>query len=90
MFLDKDYLRTMRWARADAMAICIAVIWAMTATHGHWTWFAALFLGPDLSMTAYLLGSRVGAVAYNAAPGPRMGRSAVGRTVRRHTQIVCT
>ena len=65
MFLDNDYLWTMRWVRADAMAICIAAAWAMTVTHGHWAWFAALFLGPDLSMAAYLFGSRAGAVAYS-------------------------
>ena len=65
MVFDNDYLWTMRWVRAEAIAICIAVAWAMTATHGHWAWFAALFLGPDLSMAAYLFGSRAGAVAYN-------------------------
>jgi hypothetical protein len=34
-----------------------------------WSWFAALFLVPDLSFLGYLAGPRVGAVAYNAAHG---------------------
>jgi hypothetical protein len=30
-----------------------------------WGWYAALILAPDLAFAAYLLGPRVGAVAYN-------------------------
>jgi len=34
-----------------------------------WSWwlFAALFLAPDISMLAYLVGPRIGAICYNAA-----------------------
>jgi hypothetical protein len=39
----------------------------VTLTHGRWSWFLALFMVPDLSMSGYLFGSRVGAAAYNTA-----------------------
>jgi hypothetical protein len=65
MFRDADLFWTVRWIRADAIAIFIAAVWAMTLTHGRWWWFFALFLGPDLSISAYRFGSRVGAVVYN-------------------------
>jgi hypothetical protein len=32
-----------------------------------WGWFALLFLAPDLTFVAYLVGPRWGAAAYNAA-----------------------
>lgn len=32
-----------------------------------WTWFAILFLAPDLGLLGYLINSRTGAVAYNLA-----------------------
>jgi hypothetical protein len=51
----------------DAVAIFVAAVWATAVTHGRWSWFFALFLLPDLSMTGYLLGRRAGAVAYNTA-----------------------
>lgn len=42
---------------------------AATALYGHagfsWLAFAFLFLAPDLAMLAYLVGPRVGALAYN-------------------------
>jgi hypothetical protein len=67
MFRDTDLFWTMRWMRADAVAIFIAAVGATMVTHGRWWWFFALFLVPDLSMTGYLFGSRAGAVAYNTA-----------------------
>jgi hypothetical protein len=65
MFRDADFFWTLRWIRADALAIFMAAVWAMTVTHGRWLWFFGLFLVPDLSIAAYLFRSRVGAVAYN-------------------------
>jgi len=65
MFRDTDFFWTMRWTRADAMAILIASVGANTLTHGRWWWFLSVFLVPDLSMTGYLFGSRAGAIAYN-------------------------
>jgi uncharacterized protein DUF4260 len=67
MFRDADFFWTMRWMRADGVAIFIAAVGATTVTHGRWWWFFALFLVLDLSMTGYLLGSRAGAIAYNTA-----------------------
>jgi uncharacterized protein DUF4260 len=67
MFRDTDFFWTMRWTRADAIAIFIASVGATALTHGRWWWFFCLFLVPDLSMTGYLFGSRAGAVAYNTA-----------------------
>src|SRR5262245_9912351 len=65
MFRSVDFFWTVRWIRADAIAVFAAAVWAMTVTDGRWSWFLALFLVPDLSMLGYLFGSRVGAGAYN-------------------------
>src|SRR5262245_9553367 len=67
MFRDADVFWTVRWIRVDAIAIFMAAVWVMTVTHGRWSWFLGLFLCPDLSISAYLFGSRVGAVVYNTA-----------------------
>ena len=56
---------TSRWIRADAAAILVLTLWAVSATNSSWIWFFALFLLPDLSMIGYAFGPRVGAVAYN-------------------------
>ena len=57
---------SVRWIlRAEGVAglvICVA-FYALTGFG--WGYFALLFLVPDLSMLFYLLGPRVGAVAYN-------------------------
>ena len=54
-----------RWIRADAAALLVLTLWAVTATHGSWMWFFVLFLLPDLSMVGYVFGPRVGAASYN-------------------------
>lgn len=54
-----------RWIRADAAALFVVALWAVTATHSSWIWFFVLFLAPDLSMIGYVFGPRVGAVTYN-------------------------
>jgi uncharacterized protein DUF4260 len=57
---------------------------AALALYGHagfsWPVFALLFLAPDLSMLAYLGGSRMGAVGYNLAHtyAPALGLTLVG------------
>jgi hypothetical protein len=56
---------TSRWIRADAAAVAVVTLWAVSTTNGSWMWFFALFLLPDLSMIGYVFGARVGAVAYN-------------------------
>lgn len=46
------------------LALCAAA-YSQWGQHG-WGFFALLFLVPDLSMVGYLVGPRIGAVAYNA------------------------
>jgi hypothetical protein len=65
MFRDIDFFWTMRWIRADAVAILATAVWGVGLTHGRWTWFLAFLLLPDLSMSGYLFGRRAGAIAYN-------------------------
>jgi hypothetical protein len=49
----------------------LALMTAATAAYAQqglgWGWFALLFLAPDLTFAAYLLGPRWGAAAYNTA-----------------------
>ena len=52
--------------RIEGALVLGAALLAYGHLGGSWTWFAALFLLPDLSMLGYLAGPRVGAVAYNA------------------------
>jgi hypothetical protein len=49
---------------AASMAVCCGFY---ALTEFGWGFFALLFLVPDLSMLFYLIGPRIGAVAYNAA-----------------------
>lgn len=65
MTRETDFVWTVRWIRADAIAILGAAVLAATVTHGRWAWFFGLLLVPDVSMAGYLFGSRAGAVAYN-------------------------
>lgn len=71
MFHDPDFVRTVRWIRADAVGIFVAAASAVTVVNGSWPWFFGLFLLPDLAMAGYLFGSRAGAVAYNVNPPHR-------------------
>jgi hypothetical protein len=51
--------------RAEGLALTIAATAAYAHSGFSWVLFAALFLAPDLSFAAYLLGPRWGAAAYN-------------------------
>jgi hypothetical protein len=51
--------------RLEGLVVLAAAAAAYHALGGGWGWFAALFLGPDLSMLGYLAGPRVGAASYN-------------------------
>lgn len=64
-FRDSDFVWTVWFIRADSLAVFGAAVSAVAMVHGSWTWFIALFLVPDVSMSGYLFGSRAGAVAYN-------------------------
>lgn len=53
--------------RMEGLAIGLAAITAYAALGEGWILFGALILAPDLAMAGYALGSRIGAIAYNAA-----------------------
>jgi len=52
--------------RLEGAAIAIAAVYMFHRLGGNWWWFAALILVPDVSFAAYFLGTRPGAIAYNA------------------------
>src|SRR5258706_640352 len=56
-----------RLLRLEGLALLLIAIDVYARLGLDWRVFAALFLAPDLSLLFYLFGSRVGAVAYNAA-----------------------
>ena len=57
------------WTRVllamEGAALSGVAIFAYSRLGGSWWLFAALFFAPDLSMVFYLVGPRLGAVAYN-------------------------
>lgn len=59
------------WARGILRLEGAATFVASAALYAHagfsWPLFAVLFLVPDLAMLGYLMGARIGAVAYNIA-----------------------
>jgi hypothetical protein len=57
-----DLLLKIEWA-----VVFVASIFAYWLIDGSWWLFLILILAPDLAMLGYLVGSRVGALAYNAA-----------------------
>lgn len=57
-----------RWIlRLEGICVLAAAIFFYPAPDFGWGCFALFFLAPDLSLLGYAFGSRVGAVAYNAA-----------------------
>lgn len=87
---DSDFWWTVRWIRADALAILAATLWAMFVTHGSWGWFFGLFLVPDLSMAGYLWGSRAGAITYNAGHMYAWPLALLASGVASHSAITTT
>ena len=51
--------------RIEGAALALAAVYMFHRVGANWWWFA-LILVPDLSMLAYFLGTRPGAIAYNA------------------------
>jgi hypothetical protein len=54
-----------RWLRLEGLAAFIVALLVYAHLHASWWMFAILFLVPDISMVGYLLGPRIGALAYN-------------------------
>ncbi|MEA2879956.1 MAG: hypothetical protein QOF14_5152 [Hyphomicrobiales bacterium] len=52
--------------RLEGAALAVAAVYIFHRLGGNWWWFAALILVPDVSFAAYFLGTRPGAIAYNA------------------------
>jgi Domain of unknown function (DUF4260) len=50
--------------RIEGAALALAAVFMFHRVGANWWWFA-LILVPDISMAAYLLGTRPGAIAYN-------------------------
>jgi hypothetical protein len=53
--------------RLEALCVLIATLVAYRASGAGWGTFALCFLLPDLSLLAYLMNARVGALVYNVA-----------------------
>ena len=53
--------------RLEGLVLFVAMTVLYYKWEGSWLVYALLFLVPDLSFAAYLIGPRIGAIAYNAA-----------------------
>ena len=53
--------------RLEGLALFLGAADLFAHQGASWKLFAVLFLAPDLSMLAYVFGSRAGALSYNAA-----------------------
>ena len=51
--------------RTEGLLLLVATVALYARFDGGWGLFALLFLAPDLSFAGYLLGPRIGALAYN-------------------------
>lgn len=59
---------TVRWIlRLEGLCMLIGALLIYTKLNFSWGMFALFFLTPDISLLAYLSGSRAGALAYNTA-----------------------
>lgn len=72
--------------RTEGLVLLIAAVSFYARIAGGWGLFALLILAPDLSFAGYLLGPRIGALAYNMAHstvGP-LTLAAVGIALQQH------
>jgi hypothetical protein len=51
--------------KVEELALVILSLYLFLALDYDWWWFPLLFFVPDLSLTGYLINSRVGAFTYN-------------------------
>lgn len=63
--MDRHLLPPQVLLRAEGVAALVLALILYAEVGRGWGLFAALFLVPDVSLLAYLLGKRLGAVAYN-------------------------
>ncbi len=54
-----------RLLRLEGFVLFAASLVSYHQLHGHWTWFLALFLVPDLTFAGYWFNVRIGAAIYN-------------------------
>ena len=52
--------------RLEGAALALGAVYIYHRIGGNWWLFAALILVPDMSLLAYFVGTRLGAIAYNA------------------------
>jgi hypothetical protein len=52
--------------RLEGAALALGAVYLYHHIGANWWWFAALILVPDVSFAAYFLGTRPGAIVYNA------------------------
>ena len=75
--------------RIEGLILLIAAVAFYERIAGGWGLFALLILAPDVSFAGYLLGSRIGALAYNTAHstvGP-LALAAVGIALNHHLAL---
>lgn len=53
--------------RLEGLSLLAGACWMFQVLHLSWSFFAILFLAPDLSMLGYLVNPKIGAAFYNAA-----------------------
>lgn len=51
--------------KLEEAAMLVLTIYILNSLDVAWWWYLILFLGPDISMSGYLAGNKVGAVCYN-------------------------
>jgi hypothetical protein len=51
--------------RLEGLAVLAVAAYGYGTTGAGWVWFVLLFLAPDLALTGYLAGPRVGSLIYN-------------------------
>jgi hypothetical protein len=54
-----------RLVKLEELALFVACIFTLAYLNVAWWYYLLLIIGPDISMLGYLLGNKVGAVAYN-------------------------
>ena len=55
------------WLRLESAVLLMGALIAYSTTHQHWWLVPVVVLLPDLAMTGYVAGTRIGALLYNLA-----------------------